>query len=164
MIDRWRLEDAAATEQLGAALALACPWSDRAAVVLWLRGELGAGKTTVAAGLLAALGVAEAVRSPSYALMELYAVADARAVHLDLYRLQGTDEVQALGLRDYLEGRTLILIEWPERAERELPPADVEVVLEYDSTGRRAQLLSGSATGERWLSAVHKRAAGADLK
>src|ERR1700722_13291269 len=151
----WRLPGARQTEGLGAALARGCPWGEAEPRLIYLSGELGAGKTTLAAALLQALGVEEIVRSPSYALIETYAARAGEAVHIDLYRLRGSQELQQLGLPDYLNGRTLLLIEWPERAGGALPPADLEVRLEltdpFASTGRNAQVEARSAVGEAWL-------------
>lgn len=152
MTRSWLLADAAATERFGAALGLSCPWSAGAATVLYLHGELGAGKTSLAAAALAALGVEEAVRSPSYALIETYDLAPGRAVHLDLYRLNSTDELAALGLRDYLNARTLLLIEWPERGAGALPRADLDLQLWVLDHGRRCTANASSAAGEGWLS------------
>jgi tRNA threonylcarbamoyl adenosine modification protein YjeE len=151
----WRLPDARDTERLGVALARHCPWDEQAPRLVFLSGELGAGKTTLAAALLRALGVEETVRSPSYALIETYAARAGEAVHLDLYRLHGADELQQLGLRDYLNGRTLLLVEWPERAGGALPPPDLDVRLEtlIDAgvTGRSACIEARSGVGESWL-------------
>jgi tRNA threonylcarbamoyl adenosine modification protein YjeE len=151
----WRLPGARQTEQLGAALARGCTWSETGPRLIYLSGELGAGKTTLAAALLQALGVEDVVRSPSYALIETYAASAGEAVHIDLYRLRGREELQQLGLSDYLNGRTLLLVEWPERAAGALPPADLEVRLELadpsGSGGRDAQVEAHSAVGEAWL-------------
>ena len=151
----WRLPGARQTGGLGAALARGCPWHVPEPRLIYLSGELGAGKTTLAAALLQALGVEEIVRSPSYALIETYAARGGEAVHMDLYRLRGAEELQQLGLRDYLSGRTLLLIEWPERAHAALPPADLEVLLElHDAaagTGRVAHVEARSSAGEAWL-------------
>jgi tRNA threonylcarbamoyladenosine biosynthesis protein TsaE len=154
----WRLPEARDTEQLGAALARHCPWDERAPRLVFLSGELGAGKTTLAAALLQSLGVEETVRSPSYALIETYAARAGEAVHLDLYRLRGADELQQLGLRDYLNGRTLLLVEWPERAGGALPPPDLQVLLQTRMdggvTGRSASIEARSGIGEVWLRAT----------
>ena len=109
----WRLPGARQTEDLGAALARGCPWDEAGPRLIYLSGELGAGKTTLAAALLQTLGVEEIVRSPSYALIETYAARAGEAVHIDLYRLQGAEELQQLGLRDYLNGRRVAPAEMP---------------------------------------------------
>jgi tRNA threonylcarbamoyl adenosine modification protein YjeE len=153
MIDTWVLPDAAATERLGHALAMSCTWDDRQARVLFLSGELGAGKTTLAAALLHALGVNEPVRSPSYALTELYTTTAGEAVHLDLYRLQGSAELEQLGLRDYLNPRTLVLVEWPEHGAGSLPRPDLHVRLQTVPV-RIAIIEALTAAGATWLAAT----------
>jgi tRNA threonylcarbamoyl adenosine modification protein YjeE len=155
MKDSWALPTVAATEQLGVALALNCPWDGLEARVLYLSGELGAGKTTLAAALLQALGVGEVVRSPSYALVELYQTPAGQAAHIDLYRLQGESELEPLGLRDYLNARTLMLIEWPERAPGALPRPDLHVYLQTVPT-RLGTIEAHSSAGVAWLSATFR--------
>jgi tRNA threonylcarbamoyl adenosine modification protein YjeE len=151
----WRLPGVRQTEDLGAALARACPWDQAEPRLIYLSGELGAGKTTLAAALLQALGVEEIVRSPSYALIETYVARAGEAVHIDLYRLRSSEELQQLGLRDYLNRNTLLLIEWPERAADALPPADLEVLLELcdagSGAGRSGHVEARSSAGEAWL-------------
>ncbi|MGH8231795.1 MAG: tRNA (adenosine(37)-N6)-threonylcarbamoyltransferase complex ATPase subunit type 1 TsaE [Steroidobacteraceae bacterium] len=155
---QWWLPDVRATQGLGGALARSLRWDPQAPRLLYLSGELGAGKTTLAAAVLHALGVEEAVRSPSYALIETYPMASGQAVHVDLYRLRGAGELQPLGLSDYLGGRTLLLLEWPERAGPALPPPDLALQLSTDPdpaiSGRRAQLGARSPAGAAWLAAT----------
>ncbi len=154
---RWhRLEDEAATLAFAARLARALPpLSTPAAgmpLVVHLQGDLGAGKTTLARGLLQALGERGTVRSPTYALIAEYAPGGRRVVHLDLYRLNDADEVQALGLADHLPGSTLWLVEWPDRgAGAGLPAADAEVHLEPSDGGRRIRLVPKTPAGEDWI-------------
>jgi tRNA threonylcarbamoyl adenosine modification protein YjeE len=153
----WRLSSARATEGLGWALARDCPWDQQQPRLVFLSGELGAGKTTLAAALLQALGVEETVRSPSYALIETYRARAGEAVHIDLYRLAGADELQQLGVRDYLNGNTLLLVEWPERAGGALPGPDLFVRLEAladPAAGRDARIEARSDAGEGWLRAA----------
>jgi len=138
------LPDANATDRLGAWLAQTRP--PRA--IVYLRGDLGAGKSTLARALLRALGVTGAIRSPTYTLVERYPVGDGDAVHLDLYRIGDPGELEFLGL-DAGEG-TLWLVEWPERGASSLPPADLDVVLALDGQGRVADLIAGSPVGEAW--------------
>jgi tRNA threonylcarbamoyladenosine biosynthesis protein TsaE len=151
----WQLPSARDTERLGLALARSCPWDEQGPRLIFLSGELGAGKTTLAAALLQGLGVDEIVRSPSYALIETYRAHAGEAVHIDLYRLQGAEELEQLGLRDYLNPRTLLVVEWPERAGSALPPPDLALRLETISaegaTGRNASVAARSGAGETWL-------------
>lgn len=128
------LPDTAATEAFGAALADAL--RDREGVVIYLRGDLGAGKTTLVRGLLRALGVTGRVRSPTYTLMEPYRGGDRNVIHLDLYRISDPLELGNLGLADYSPRTTWWLVEWPERGSSLLPPADVEVALRVERAGR----------------------------
>ena len=103
------------TEDLGRRLARARPAADAALAVLYLTGELGAGKTTFARGFLRALGVADAVPSPTYTLLELYPVGALTVVHVDLYRVRDAGELESLGLRDWARSGHVWLVEWPER-------------------------------------------------
>ena len=141
------LADAAATETLGAALA---EWlAARPGAVIYLIGHLGAGKTTLARGLLHALGVVGAVRSPTYTLLEPYEIGGRTVVHMDLYRLQDPEELLALGAHDYSPRTTLWLVEWPERGGGELPPANLQLELQTEGASRRAILrLPAAATTE----------------
>jgi tRNA threonylcarbamoyladenosine biosynthesis protein TsaE len=146
-----KLADESATEALGAALARALPEGCAAPLVLYLDGELGAGKTTLARGLLRALGVTGTIRSPSYTLVEPYDTPRVSVLHADLYRLQNSAEVPDLGL-DELPLRGLLLVEWPERGQPQLPAADLVVHLAHDGTTRSARLQPVSAAGKCWLS------------
>jgi tRNA threonylcarbamoyladenosine biosynthesis protein TsaE len=134
------LPDAAATDRLGAALA------ERLApgCVIYLQGDLGAGKTSLARGFLRGLGVSGPVKSPTYTLIESYPVDDERWVHhLDLYRLADPEELEWIGLRDLLTGAGTLMIEWPERGAGHIPAADLIVALGLEGEGRRA-VLSGN--------------------
>jgi len=147
-----KLRDTAATESLGMALAHAFVAADRrGAAVLYLEGELGAGKTTCVRSLLRTLGVAGPIRSPTYTLIEVYALAALTCVHVDLYRLRAGAEVEDLGLRDYLDGECLLLVEWPEKGGTALPPADVALALDYHQEARTGRLTARSRLGRRWL-------------
>lgn len=145
---RIALPHADATDRLGAMLAQTRP--PRA--IVYLRGDLGAGKSTLARALLRALGVTGAIRSPTYTLVERYPVGDGDAVHLDLYRIGDPGELEFLGL-EAGEG-TLWLVEWPERGASALPPADLDVALALDGEGRVADLIAGSAVGEAWRARI----------
>ena len=119
--------------------------------VIFLGGDLGAGKTTFSRGVLRALGYQGAVKSPTYTLMEPYQVSGIDVYHCDFYRLSAPDELEYLGLRDFAGGGSLWLIEWPERGAGCLPPADLSVLLRVDGQGRQALLSAGSEHGRRWL-------------
>ncbi len=149
------LEDEAATAALAARLAALQP---RPAVV-YLRGDLGAGKSTLARAWLRALGVSGTIRSPTYTLVERYPLAaGGEALHLDLYRIGDAAELEFLGIE--AEPPALWLIEWPERAASALPPADVQVALAIAGMGRRLRADAGSDTGTAWLSAVASQTCG----
>ncbi|WP_460709383.1 tRNA (adenosine(37)-N6)-threonylcarbamoyltransferase complex ATPase subunit type 1 TsaE [Lysobacter terrae] len=140
------LEDADATNALGAALARTRP----ARAVLHLHGDLGAGKSTLARALLRELGVTGAIRSPTYTLVERYPLpAGGEAWHLDLYRIGDGGELEFLGLDS--DEATLWLVEWPERGGGFLPPPDVRVDLDVAGQGRRASATAATDAGRAWL-------------
>ncbi len=145
------LPTATATEWLGEALARSLPQPPSADRVMYLRGELGAGKTTCVRSFLRALGATGTVRSPTYTLLETYTVAPLTCVHVDLYRVRTEGEVEELGLRDWLDEDHLLLIEWPEKGGIALPAADIDLHLEYTGEGRLATLSAARESGERWL-------------
>lgn len=141
---RLTLRDAEQTAALGAAVAKAL--AGRPGAVVHLEGPLGAGKTTLARGLLRALGVTGTIRSPTYTLLEPYDAGGKALIHLDLYRLADERELEPLGLRDYPPESTWWLVEWPERGGTRLPSADLRITLAHDPAGRSATL-SGPAHG-----------------
>lgn len=122
--------------------------------VVYLRGELGAGKTTFARALLRALGVGERVKSPTYSLLERYMVNEHDAFHLDLYRIAGAGELEWLGLDELDVAEAIVLIEWPERGEGALPAPDLEILLEHTGKGRMATVVSASNRASGWLKTV----------
>lgn len=139
-----------ATAALGQALAATQP----ARAVVFLEGELGAGKSTLARAWLRALGVTGAIKSPTYALVERYPIPGGEAAHLDLYRLAAAAELDFLGLDELAAEATLWLVEWPERGAGSLPPPDLRLSLAAEGAGRRAVLEAGSPTGQAWLGRV----------
>lgn len=148
------LPDAEATATLAQAMAATQPLP----AVVYLHGDLGAGKSTLARAWLRALGVGGAIRSPTYTLVEPYEFADARrpagamALHLDLYRIGDAGELEFLALDD--ADMALWLVEWPERGRRSLPPADLAVHLALSGAGRSARLAAGTTAGRDWLGQV----------
>ncbi len=141
------LDSATATEKIGAQLAQAL----MPGCMLYLQGDLGVGKTTLVRGLLHGLGYSGIVKSPTYTLVEPYAIGKWRLFHWDLYRLADPEELEYLGLREQLDGEAVLLIEWPERGPGELPAADLEVTLDYVGEGRGCRLVAASAVGTRML-------------
>ncbi len=144
------MPDPAATEALGRALAPAAG-SGR---VLHLRGDLGAGKTTVTRGLLRALGHAGRVKSPTFTLVEPYELSSLHFYHFDFYRLKEKTEWEQGGFRDYFNAHSMCVVEWPERAGDLLADPDLEVFLSFDGEARRARVEARSDTGAAWLSSV----------
>jgi tRNA threonylcarbamoyladenosine biosynthesis protein TsaE len=138
-----RLADAAATEWLGQVLAgpLARACVD-APLVVHLEGPLGAGKTTLARGLLRGLGHEGRVRSPTFTLLEPYELAGCTVIHLDLYRLADPAELDYLGLVDMLAPGSLVLVEWAARGGDRLPQADLLIRLDYDGEARKAECVA----------------------
>lgn len=136
--------------------ALATRWAPafRGGGVLFLRGDLGAGKTTFARALLQALGVGGRVKSPTYSLIESYRIGELAIHHLDLYRIADSGELEWLGLADLLAGPSLIVVEWPERGADALPRADLVLELAYAGNGRRASATAATPTGQGWLAAL----------
>jgi tRNA threonylcarbamoyladenosine biosynthesis protein TsaE len=146
--------DAEQTRALGARLAGAIVAAGgEAPLLITLSGDLGAGKTTLVGGLLAALGHAGPVRSPTYTLIEPYSLAGRDLHHCDLYRLRHPDELEDLGLRDLRSPSSVLLVEWPEKAEGRLGQADIAIALTYaDDETRQARFHAESPVGHRVLS------------
>jgi len=120
--------------------------------VLHLRGDLGAGKTTLVRGLLRGLGHTGRVKSPTYTLVEPYELSSLHFYHFDFYRLKNKEEWEQAGFREYFDGRALCAVEWPERAHGLLAPPDLEIELRFESDRRRARVEARAAAGEAWLS------------
>jgi len=139
-----------AQEALGSAMALACPPS----CIIYLEGELGAGKTTLVRGFLRGLGYEGAVKSPTYTLLEPYELSQRRCFHFDLYRLADPGELEYLGIRDLLQGDAVLLVEWPEKGQGELPLPDLLVQIHYIESGRRIELQPVSPNGTLLLDAL----------
>lgn len=137
-------------EAFGARLARACSGP----ALITLQGELGAGKTTLVRGLLRGLGYQGTVKSPTYTLVEPYEFGARRVYHFDLYRLGAAEELDDIGLRDYLDAEALCLVEWPERGAARLPTADLQIVLHHADAARTVTLAAHSACGRRLLEAL----------
>lgn len=141
------VESPEAQEALGATLAGVCP----PACVIYLEGDLGAGKTTLVRGFIRALGHQGAVKSPTYTLLEPYDLPGKRCYHFDLYRLGDPGELEYLGIRDLMQEEAILVVEWPERGQGELPPADLVIHIRYRTDGRDIQLEPLGEVGEKLL-------------
>lgn len=144
---RLALADSAATEQAGALLGGVLPDGD---LVVYLQGDLGAGKTTLVRGLLQALGHTGRVPSPTYTLVEPYSLGRRELKHLDLYRIADPEELAYLGIRD-MGG--ILLIEWPERGVHFLPSPDMVCRLSVGGPGRLLDVVGETPLGQNLCNA-----------
>lgn len=170
------LHDEAGTLALGTALAQAL----LPGLVIYLHGDLGAGKTTLTRALLHACGHIGPVKSPTYTLAETYTVrlpptppdspaspstaaiphagpaqAQCEVVHFDLYRMASAEEFLDAGFREYFNNNNICIVEWPEKGEPVLPAPDIDVFLDVAGTGRRVELSALSEQGSLCLSRLH---------
>lgn len=151
---RVRLPDEAATAALGRELApLLAP-----GMVVWLNGDLGAGKTTLVRALLRGLGYAGSVKSPTYALVEVYVVSRLYWYHFDFYRFNEPGEFEDAGLGEYFRDDVVCLVEWPEKAVGYVPAADLDCVFRFvgesPESGRELDLVAHSEAGRKCLNAL----------
>jgi tRNA threonylcarbamoyladenosine biosynthesis protein TsaE len=137
-------------EEVGAALAADCPEGS----IIYLHGDLGAGKTTLVRGFMHGLGHDGAVKSPTYTLMEPYQIGQASFCHIDLYRLADAGELEYLGLRDLMDEGATLLIEWPERGHGELPAPDLLIHIDHLSQGRSLEFAAKTERGRLLLKGV----------
>jgi tRNA threonylcarbamoyladenosine biosynthesis protein TsaE len=149
------LPDESATQALGAALARSLGLG----LVIYLQGDLGAGKTALTRALLHAAGHKGAVKSPTYTLSEPYRIElDGRTVnliHYDLYRMSSPEEFLDAGFREDFDGKNICIVEWPEKGEPVLPPPDVQILLSVSGLGRTVELQALSELGLLCLERLH---------
>src|SRR5688572_33098242 len=143
-----KLPDAAATLRLGEALAAGIAPGR----VLFISGDLWAGKTTLVRGLLRGLGYAGRAKSPTYALVEPYAFSSMDLYHFDFYRFKDRSEWLNSGFREHFNPDSVCVVEWPEKAGDLLAPPDLQIRLDFDGEARRARLEALSEAGRVWLS------------
>ena len=137
---------------LGKRLAQACV---DGGCTIFLGGELGAGKTTLARGFLRGFGHVGAVRSPTFTLVEPYEVAGRRIFHFDLYRLAEPEELEYLGARDYFGGDAICLVEWPERGAGWLPAPDLVVAIHVTGVGRAIAIDAKNPRGVQMMARLN---------
>ncbi len=151
------LPDEAATAALGRELALLLV----PGTVLWLEGDLGAGKTTLARAMLRALGHVGPVKSPTYSLVEVYLVSSIYWYHFDFYRFNYPEEFEDAGLGEYFRDDAVCLVEWPKKAAGHVPPADLTLGFRFGGEclvpGRVLELAAASEKGARCLNGLRER-------
>ena len=122
--------------------------------MIYLRGDLGSGKTTLVRALLRALGHTGRVKSPTYTLLEQYEAGGLHLRHFDLYRFQNEEEWDAAGFRDEFDGNNVCLVEWPEKAHGLIPQADLEIVFEILTNSRNISFRSNTDTGRKCINSL----------
>ena len=141
---KMHLPDEASTRALGERLARVI----MPGLAIYLHGDLGSGKTTLVRGLLRGLGYAGRVKSPTYALVELYAVSRLNLYHFDFYRFREPKEWRDAGFSEYFNSASVCLVEWPEKAAGLLPVADLDIALEFAGDGRDLSISAGTESGK----------------
>ncbi|WP_415034599.1 tRNA (adenosine(37)-N6)-threonylcarbamoyltransferase complex ATPase subunit type 1 TsaE [Azonexus sp.] len=147
---RLALPDEASTQMLGAALAQTL----HPGLVIFLEGDLGAGKTTLARALIHALGHAGPVKSPTYALVEVYVISSLYLYHFDFYRFESAEEFLDAGFDEYFNVASLCLVEWPDKAAGCVPAPDLRLVLQHAGAGRSIEFLACSERGGACVNAL----------
>lgn len=140
------LPDDGATEALGRQLATGMSHG-----IVYLEGDLGAGKTALVRAILRGRGYPGKVKSPTYTLVEPYQLDGQTIVHLDLYRLADPEELEWLGLRDLLAETALLLVEWPERGAGHLPAPDLVIRIDHHNAGRIADIQPRTDHGHQMM-------------
>lgn len=144
------LPDPAATERAGAAIAPCL----RGGMLVTLSGELGSGKTTLARGVVRALGWRGPVKSPTYTLVEHYELSSLYLYHIDSYRFADPGEWETSGLAECFDSAAVTLVEWPERLANLLPTADLEFALAVHGSGRLLRATAHTKEGDSCLRAL----------
>jgi tRNA threonylcarbamoyladenosine biosynthesis protein TsaE len=150
------LKDEAATLTIGESLAnILRALSKPQSFVVYLNGDLGAGKTTLTRGFVRGMGHEGNVKSPTYTLVEPYELVNWRVFHFDLYRLSDPEELEYMGIRDYFNDNCCCFIEWPEKGLGLLAKADLVINIAYQNEQRIINLQAETPHGETILSSLH---------
>ena len=146
------LKDEAATVNMGDSLAQVVKQNDKKqSLVVYLHGDLGAGKTTLTRGFVCGMGHSGKVKSPTYTLVEPYELPPWRVFHFDLYRLSDAEELEYMGIRDYFNDDCCCFIEWPEKGKGLLAKADLIITISYQDEQRIINIVAESVYGEQVL-------------
>ena len=137
------LEDETATVNMGDRLAQVV----QQGAVIFLHGDLGAGKTTLTRGIVQGLGHTGKVKSPTYTLVEPYELANCSVYHFDLYRLGDPEELEYMGIRDYFAPTAICVIEWPEKGHGFIPTPDLNITMQYQREQRQISIEAESERG-----------------
>ncbi|HLO63525.1 MAG TPA: tRNA (adenosine(37)-N6)-threonylcarbamoyltransferase complex ATPase subunit type 1 TsaE [Azonexus sp.] len=148
----FELPDEPATQRLGENLAPGL----QPGMVIFLEGDLGAGKTTLSRALIRALGHAGPVKSPTYSLVEVYVISSLYLYHFDFYRFESPEEFLDAGFDEYFNDASVCLVEWPDRAQGCLPPADLRLRLYHAGVGRVLEAVADTPKGQACLSVLNR--------
>lgn len=150
----FHLKDEQATVAMGEKIATVVKNELKQGVVVYLHGDLGAGKTTLTRGFVVGMGHIGNVKSPTYTLVEPYDLGDWQVYHFDLYRLADPEELEFMGIRDYFNHQSCCFIEWPERGVGILPEADISIYLQYKDDQREIEFVAHSSKGRSLLAVL----------
>lgn len=141
------LPDLQATEEFAGALAKCL----LPGLIIYIHGDLGAGKTTLVRSMLFALGHSGAAKSPTYTLVEPYQINAITINHFDLYRLADPAELEYIGIRDYINSHSICIFEWADKGVGYVPPADIDITLQFTANGRKAIVVAKTNMGQAVL-------------
>lgn len=161
MHNHFDFKDESAMLAFGRQLALSCQRylseTAQGALVIYLNGELGAGKTTLTRSIVQAFGYSGNVKSPTYTLVEEYSLPSVAIYHFDLYRLASPEELEFMGIRDYFRPQTLCLLEWAERGQGMIPEADLVINIAYADQGRALELVVKTEQGQNIVAKIYEK-------